>query len=449
MNIVVIGGGAAGSAAAARAKRLMPNANVILIEATDMITHGPCGIPYFISGIVSSRDSLVTYTPEVFERERGIKVLINSEVIDIDIDKHFVEVVKKNNYTKEKIIWDKLIIATGAIPIIPRIPGIDLKGIYAIRHPAYVHHLRDELSNLRTISIVGGSYLGIEMAEALLELGKRVILFEKESSLLPASLDEDMAKIVADELIKKGVEVHLGEQVIGFDGRERVESIVTNVNSYRVDGVILAMGVKPNVSLAQKAGIKIGSTGAIEVNEFMETNIDDIYAAGDVAEKIHRITKRRTWIPLAPTANKEGVVAGANAARGRILRFPGVIGTAITKFYDLYIARTGISEKEAKTLNIKYEAKMIRAKTKAHYYPSSKDVYIKMIIESSSSKIIGVQIVGWDPIVAGYIDIVAIAIERGVTIEDLFFSDLSYMPATAPVWHPLIVAARVLSKGIL
>ncbi len=447
--MIIIGGGAAGSAAAARAKKLMPNANVILIEATDMITHGPCGIPYFISGIVSSKDSLVTYTPEIFEKERGIRVLINSEVTYIDIDKHFVEVVKKHSHAKEKIVWDKLIIATGAVPLIPRIQGIDLKGIYAIRHPAYVHHLKNELSNLRVIGIVGGSYLGIEMAEALLEQGKRVILFEKENSLLPTSLDEDMAKIVADELIKKGVEVHLGEKVIGFDGIERVESIVTNVNSYRVDGVILAMGVKPNVSLAQSAGIKIGSTGAIEVNEFMETNIDNVYAAGDVAEKMHRITKRKTWIPLAPTANKEGVVAGANAVKGRSLRFPGVIGTAITKFYDLYIARTGISEKEAKTLNIKYETKIIKARTKAHYYPSSRDVYIKMIIESSSSKIIGVQVVGWDPIVAGYIDVAAIAIERGMTIEDLFFSDLSYMPATAPVWHPLIVSARVLSRGIL
>ncbi len=447
--MIIIGGGAAGSAAAARAKKLMPNANVILIEATDMITHGPCGIPYFISGIVSSKDSLVTYTPEIFEKERGIRVLINSEVTYIDIDKHFVEVVKKHSHAKEKIVWDKLIIATGAVPLIPRIQGIDLKGIYAIRHPAYVHHLKNELSNLRVIGIVGGSYLGIEMAEALLEQGKRVILFEKENSLLPTSLDEDMAKIVADELIKKGVEVHLGEKVIGFDGIERVESIVTNVNSYRVDGVILAMGVKPNVSLAQSAGIKIGSTGAIEVNEFMETNIDNVYAAGDVAEKMHRITKRKTWIPLAPTANKEGVVAGANAVKGRLLRFPGVIGTAITKFYDLYIARTGISEKEAKTLNIKYETKIIKARTKAHYYPSSRDVYIKMIIESSSSKIIGVQVVGWDPIVAGYIDVAAIAIERGMTIEDLFFSDLSYMPATAPVWHPLIVSARVLSRGIL
>lgn len=448
MNIVVIGGGAAGSAAAARAKRLMPNANVILIEATDMITHGPCGIPYFISGLVSNRNSLVTYTPEVFEKERGIRVLINSEAVDIDIDKHSVEIVKKNN-GKEKIVWDKLVIATGALPLIPNIPGIDLKGIYTIRHPAYAHHLKDELSKLRTIGIVGGSYLGIEMSEALLEQGKRVILIERENSLLPTSLDENMTKIVADELVKKGVEIHLGEPVIGFEGKEWVEKIVTNVNSYRVDGVILAMGVKPNVALAQRTGVRIGPTGAIEVNEFMETSISDVYAAGDVSEKIHRITKRKVWIPLAPTANKEGIVAGANVIRERLLRFPGIIGTAITKFYDLYIARTGISEKEAKTLNIKYEAKMIKARTKAHYYPSSRDVYIKMIIESDSCRMIGVQLIGWDPIVAGYIDIAATAIENGMTIEDLFFSDLSYMPATAPVWHPLIVSARVLSKGIL
>ncbi len=448
MNIVVIGGGAAGSAAAARAKRLMPNANVILIEATDMITHGPCGIPYFISGLISDRNDLVTYTPDIFERERGIRVLINSEVIDIDVDKRVVEILK-NGVKNEKIVWDKLIIATGALPLVPRVPGVDLRGIYTIRHPAYAHHLRDELAKLNTIGIVGGSYLGIEMTEALLEQGKKVVLFEKENSLLPNSLDEDIAKIVVDELMKKGVDVHLSETVVGFEGKEHVERIATTKDSYKVDGVILAIGVKPNVALAQKAGIRIGPTGAIEVNEFMETNISDVYAAGDVAEKIHRITKRRVWIPLAPTANKEGVVAGANAVRGRLLRFPGIIGTAITKFYDLYIARTGISEREAKELNIGYETKIIKARTKAHYYPSGRDVYIKMVIESNSNKIIGVQVVGWDPIVAGYIDIASIAIERGMRIEDIFFSDLSYMPATAPVWHPLIIAARVLSKGIL
>jgi NADPH-dependent 2,4-dienoyl-CoA reductase/sulfur reductase-like enzyme len=213
--------------------------------------------------------------------------------------------------------------------------------------------------------------------------------------------------------------------------------------------VIIATGVRPNTYLTEKIGIKRGVTGAVEVNEFMETNIEDIYAAGDLVEKYHKILKKKVWIPLAPAANKEGQVAGANAAKGRILRFPGVVGTAATKFEDLYIARTGVSEKEAVENNVKYEAKTIRARTKAHYYPGGVEVYIKMLIEENSKRIIGAQAVGRDPVVISYIDIMSIVIEREMNIEDLFFSDLSYMPATAPVWHPLIVAARVLSKGVL
>ena len=179
----------------------------------------------------------------------------------------------------------------------------------------------------------------------------------------------------------------------------------------------------------------------------METSVEGVYAAGDVAEKTHRVTGKKVWIPLAPSANKEGQVAGANAARGRVLRFPGVVGTAVTKLFDLYIARTGLGEKEAVANGFKIEKAVIKAKTKAHYYPGATEVHIKMIMDSSTGRILGAQAVGRDPIVTSYIDVVAVAIERGMTIEDLFFADLVYHPAVAPVWHPLIVAARVLSKG--
>jgi NADPH-dependent 2,4-dienoyl-CoA reductase/sulfur reductase-like enzyme len=215
-----------------------------------------------------------------------------------------------------------------------------------------------------------------------------------------------------------------------------------------VDKVILAVGVKPDADLALKAGAKLGETGAVAVNEYMETAAPDVYAAGDVAEKVHRLTGRKVWIPLAPSANKEGQVAGGNAVKGRALRFPGVVGTAVTKFFDLYIARTGLGEEEAQRLGIKYDKAVIKARTKAQYYPGYAPVHVKMLADQSG-RILGVQALGWDHIVAAYADIAAVAIERGVTIEDLFFADIGYMPATAPVWHPLIVAARVLSRGKL
>ncbi|MEM0028237.1 MAG: FAD-dependent oxidoreductase [Ignisphaera sp.] len=444
-KIVVIGGGAAGASAASRAKKLDPSAEVILIEATDMITHGPCAIPYYVEGIVKDRKMLVTYTPEDFERDRGIRVLTNTVAKNIDVDKKVV-VLERDG--KELVMeWDKLVIATGATPAKPRVNGVDLKNVYTIRHPAQADELSDAIRKANNIVIVGGSYLGLEMAEAALSLGKKTILIEKEGQLLPRSLDRDVADIVAKEVVTRGLELHLSEPLKEIIGKEFVEAVATSKNIYKTDLVILATGVKPNIELATKSGIKIGITGAVEVNEYMETNIEGVYAAGDVAEKRHIITGKKVWIPLAPSANKEGQVAGANAALGRSLRFPGIVGTAITKFFDMYIARTGLGEEEAKEQGFKIESKLIKVRTKAHYYPKGTYVYIKMVVDASTGRILGAQIVGWEESVAEYINSVAIAIEKEMTIEDLFFADIGYHPAVAPVWHPLIVAARTLSHG--
>lgn len=445
-RVIVVGGGAAGASAASRAKRVDPSAEVYLIEATDMITHGPCGIPYVISGIID-KNKLVVYTPEVFEKERGIRVLINSKVVDIDVDKRIVEVYRNKRF--EKLKWDKLILATGALPKVPGVPGVSLDNVITIRHPAYVDELIKVISDKDIVAVVGGSYLGIEVVEALLERGKKVLLFEMFNHLLSTSMDEDVASIVEGEVLSRGVELHLSEKLVEIRGGNRVENIVTDKGEYRVGAVILATGVKPNIELAKRTGLRIGETGAVEVNEYMETNVEDVYAAGDLVEKYHRVLNKKVWMPLAPSANKEGLVAGANAVKHRLLKFPGIIGTAITKFYDLVIAKTGLTEKEAKQYNISYEAKVIKTRTKAHYYPGAAEVHVKLIAEKRMGKVIGAQIIGKDHIVAGYIDIASVAIERGMTIEEIFFSDLSYMPATAPVWHPLIVASRVLSKGKL
>jgi len=442
MNIVVIGGGAAGASAAVRAKRIKPDSSVVLIEATDMVTHGPCAIPFYIEGIVKERSQLVTYTPDYLEKKRGIKVFINTRATEIDIDKKVVTVERNGNV--EKIKWDKLVLATGAIPI--TLPGNPKENVLTLRHPAYADKLRETLTRARTVAIVGGGYLGIEMAEALTALGKKVLLFEKEPSLMPIALDPDMAKLVETELLSRGVELHLEEPVIEIVGRNLAEKIITPKGEYAVDAIVLAIGVKPNTELAQKIGIKLGAGGAIAVNEYMETSIEDVYAAGDVAEKYHRILEKKVWIPLATTANKEGQVAGANAAGGRVLSFKGIVGTSVTKFYDLYIARTGLTEKEALDHGIRYRSATVKARTKAHYYPGAAEVTVKIVVDNNDI-IVGAQAIGKDISVAHYIDIMAVAIANRMTVEDLFFSDLGYMPATAPVWHPLIIAARQFSKG--
>ncbi|MEM0153938.1 MAG: FAD-dependent oxidoreductase [Ignisphaera sp.] len=442
-RVVVVGGGAAGASAAARARRLEPRVEVVLVEASGMITHAPCAIPYAIAGIAVG--GMVTYTADEFERERGIKVLLNARVTDIDVDKRVVYIDRGGMY--ERLAWGRLVIATGAAPSIPRIPGTDLKGVVTLRHPAYIDDIRRVLETASRVAIVGGSYLGIEMAEALLSIGKKVLLIEKENRPLPTALDSDMGEVVARELISRGVELHLGESLTEIRGRDRVENIVTDRESYSVDAVILATGVKPNTELALRAGIRLGSTGAIQVNEYMETSIDGVYAAGDVVEKFHRVLRKSVWIPLATTANKEGQVAGANSVRGRALKFPGVLGTTVTRFFNLYIARTGLSTREALENGLNVESRTVKARTKAHYFPGASEVYVKLIAEMPSGRIVGAQVVGWDHAVASYIDVVAAAIAGGMTIDDLFFLDMGYTPSTAPVWHPLIVATRVLSRG--
>ena len=447
VRVVVIGGGAAGASAAARARRLDPSAEVTLIERGSMITHAPCGMPYAIGGLVKSQDDLMTYSPEEFEKERNIKVLIRSEVVDVDVEKRNVTV--KRGGSIEKIAWDKLVIATGAKPLVPKIPGVELKGVLTMRHPDEVPSLKGHLEKAKTVAIVGGGYIGVEMSEVLLEMGKKVLLFEMFDQVLPAALDPDVAALVAEEMKARGVELHLGEKVVEFRGADHVNKVVTEKGEYAVDEVLLAVGVRPDVDLAVRAGAKLGETGAVYVNEYMETTVPDVYAAGDVAEKVHRLTGRRVWIPLAPTANKEGQVAGGNAVRSRVLKFPGVVGTAVTKFFNLYIARTGLSEREAAQLGFKTQSALIKARTKAHYMPGGGVVHVKLVAEESTGRILGGQIVGGSQVVASYADILAVALQSGYTVSDLFFSDIGYMPDTAPVWHPLIVAARVLSRGKL
>jgi Uncharacterized NAD(FAD)-dependent dehydrogenases len=445
-RVVIIGGGAAGASAAARARRLDPEAEIIMIDKGPFISHAPCGIPYYVGGVVKDAHELAIYSPEEFAKERRIIVKINAEAFDIDTKNQVVLVREGGEVVKYQ--WDVLIIATGAKPITLPVEGHDLNGILTLRLPHEAPMLREEVERASTVAVVGGGYIGLEMAEALRDLGKKVLLFEMMPHVLPTTFDEDMAKLIHDELVKNGVELHLNERVVGFKGvNGHVNKVITEKGEYTVDKVVMGVGVRPDTELAEKAGVKLGETKAVWVNEYMETSVPNIYAAGDVAETWSLITGKRMYVALAPPANKMGQVAGANAVKGRFLKFPGVLGTAITKVFNLYVARTGLTERQAREEGFKPVLATIRARTTAHYYPGGVQVNIKMIADEQSGRILGVQIVGPDKIVAGYIDTAAALIGRGATIDDVFFADLSYAPPTAPVWHPLITAARVLSKG--
>jgi len=444
LSVVVVGGGAAGASAAARARRLDPEAEIHLVEAGSMITHAPCGIPYYVMGVVRSVEDLVTYTPERFSKERRIYVHTRTRAVEVDPNRKIVKAVKNGEIVEFK--YDKLIIATGAEPIVPR--GFDVRSpkLVVVRSPEQAEEIRMRVESASSVAIVGGSYIGLEMAEVSRALGKRVVLFEAMEQLLPSVLDRDMAELVRGEAEARGVEVHLGERVVevGSDG-----ALITEAGRYEVDVVVLSVGVRPRAELAVSAGVELGRTGAVKTNEYMETNVPDVYAAGDVAEVKHKLTDEPTWFPNAVVANKTGAVAGANSVKGKVLRFPGTLKTAVLKFFDMYIGRTGLLEEEARGYGFNPESTRIRARVRAHYYPNNPEVHLKLIADRSSGRLLGLQAIGYDPIVAGYVDLASLMIERGYTVEEAYFVEHSYNPSVSPVWHPLIVAARTLSKGLL
>ncbi len=441
---IVVGGGAAGMSAASRIRRIKKEAEITVFEKGGYVSHAPCGIPYYIEDLIPKSEDLVFYTPEFFREKRGISVLLYTEVKRVDVEEKEVQV--SNGKSTKKYSWDKLILATGASPFIPPIKGTDLKGIYTLHLIEDGVRFKKVLKKSKTVAVVGGGYIGLEVTEAICRKEKRVILFEMMPHVLPATFDDDTAKIIQEEVRKNKVELHLNEKVTEFQGKESVEKVLTEKGEYPVDVVLLSAGVKPNIKLAKEAGLEIGSTGAVKVNKKMETNVAGVYAAGDIAETTNLVTGKKTWVPLAPTANKMGFVAATNAAGG-YLEFPGVTGTAITKVFNLFAGRTGLTEKEAKKEGFNVASVMIEAKTKAHYYPNRKPIYVKLVGDMDSKRVLGAQVIGSEEVL-GRINVVSLLISNGGTVKDLIFTDLGYAPPTSPVWDPLIIAARVLSRKI-
>ena len=440
MKLVIIGGSAAGMAAAAKAKRVDGSASVVVFEKSKYVSYAPCGLPYYFEGLVKSIDSLVYYTKEYFREKRGIDVRTEHEVIEVG-DGYVIAMDKNGKETREE--YDKLILATGGKAIKPAIDGMELRGIHTIRQLEDGEKLYKEAIKVEKIGIVGAGYIGIEMAEAFLKMGKRIAIFEMMPQVMP-SMDEEMAKLVEDKMIENGVELHLNEKVVAFEGNEKVKKIVTEKDEYDVDIVLLSIGVKPNVEFAKKLQLKLGKTGAIKTNEYMESSKAGVYAAGDNAETKNIVTGEETYMPLAPAANKMGRVAGENAVAGNKKIFPGVVGTAITKFFDLHIGKTGLSLKEAGDDGV---AVSIEHGTRSHYYPGNQKINVRLIASKSTHTILGGQIIGKEGVV-GRINTLAAAITKKMKAEELAMLDMAYAPPFAPVWDALIVAANVIQKKL-
>jgi NADPH-dependent 2,4-dienoyl-CoA reductase/sulfur reductase-like enzyme len=452
-KVVVIGGNAAGMSAASKARRTNPNLEIVVFERGKFVSYAACGLTYLISGVLSNVSDLIQRTPEQFAKQ-GILVHTNHEVTEIDRRKKLVSGTDGNGHKFEEN-YDKLIIATGGSAAKPPIEGIDHKNIFRLRNIEDALAIQEYIRTIRPkrAVVVGGGFIGLEMVEALDELGLEVVLLEQSSQLLP-NLDADMSALVEKYLVLKGITVMTENKVIAFSANATGEFSAVhteNGNSISADLAFLGLGVRPNVQLAKMAGIEIGATGAIAVTESMRTSAIDVYAAGDCTEVKHLITNKYIYLPSGTTANKQGRVAGENAAGG-YATFKGIVGTAVNKVMDMVYARTGLTEKEANNLGYIFKTAQVDVPAHASYYKSPPQISIKLVYDSRNGRLLGGQMVGHPPLaststggegIAKRIDVLATALQAGMTIEDISRLDLSYAPPFAPVWDAILVAANV------
>ena len=442
-RLVVIGGVAAGPKAAAKARRCDPEMDIVIYQEEDEISYAGCGLPYYISGVIAKRDELVSRTPGKFAQD-GIRVVRHHRVETIDFEKRIVYGRNLDNDQVFSDTFDRLVIATGAQPIRPKIEGLGLKQVYYLRSIFDADRILESIRSetIRNVVIVGGGYIGLEMAESLVHLGKNVTIVELAPQILTL-FDEDLASVLRQYLEKKGVRIFTSEGIKGLKGESgRVTHVMTASREMEADAVLMSLGVRPQVELAKKAGLKIGETGAIWVNERMETSVEGVYAAGDCAETIHLITGKTTWIPLGSTANKQGRVVGANVCGGHAT-FHGVLGTTVFKAFDFSVAKTGLNMREAEKEGFYPIQAIVRGHDRAHYYPGRKESTLKVIADQKTGQILGGQALGEGPS-DKFMDILAMALHAKMDCEKLASVDLCYAPPYSPVLSPIIVAANVL-----
>jgi len=450
-RLVVIGGDAAGLAAASQARKRREPAEleIVAFEQGEYASYSACGIPYLIAGDVAGPAALIARAPEVFRQKQAIDLRLRSQVVSVDTTARTVRVhdwASGADYTEP---YDQLVIATGAVPARPPLPGADAAGVHGIQTLTDAMELlrRLEAEKPSTAVVVGGGYIGLEMAEALLRRGMSVALVEAGTQPM-RTLDPDMGALVAKALRSVGVELHLGVRVSEFVTSEGHISAVRTTDGSLIDAklVVLGLGNRPNSALAVAAGIPVGPTGGIRTDRQMRTLVDRVWAAGDVVETFHLVSDRPVAIALGTHANKQGRVAGINIGGG-YATFPGVVGTAVSKICEHEIARTGLTEVEALSAGFAVESVVVESTTRAGYYPGATLMKTKLIAERRSGRLLGAQIIGEEG-AAKRIDGLAIALWNQMTVSDMAGLDLSYAPPFAPVWDPVLIAARKAAERI-
>ncbi|MCL6577281.1 CoA-disulfide reductase [Kyrpidia sp.] len=446
-RFVIIGGDAAGMSAASQIRRLQADAEILAFEKGSTLSYAQCGLPYLIGGVVPEAKNLIARTPEEFRDKYRIQVFIRHEVTKILPEENAVIVKNLAEGSEEGFSYDTLLIATGGHAIFPQWEGRDLEGVFPLKNMDDALRIQGwvQKKNVAKVVIVGGGYIGLEMAEAFHHLKKEVAVLDLAPQVA-GTFDPELAQLAQQELEQNGIRVALNEEVVALRGEKgRVTGVETKTGFYPADLVLVAIGILPNSELAKDAGIELGVKGAIRVDDQMRTNRPNIYAAGDCAVHYHRVKGTEDYIPLGTTANKQGRIAGTNMGGGEA-HFAGVVGSAIMKVLNVAMGRTGLSEREAKHLNIPYEVVSIRSRDHAGYYPNGERLHLKLLYHKENRKLLGAQIVGKHG-VDKRIDVIATALYAGLTIDQLQELDLSYAPPFNSVWDPVQQASTVAGRS--
>lgn len=443
MKVLIIGGVAAGTKVAAKLKREDRSAEVTILTKSREISYAGCGLPYYVGDVIQDRDQLIANTPESFAKLTGAEVLTGIEVTGLDREKKTVTAVEIETGEEKSYTYDKLVISTGASPIKPPIQGIDLENVYFMRTPDDADALKQavEAGGIKRAVIAGGGFIGLEVAENLKEKGVKVSVIDMAEHVMPG-FDPEFAEYVEDHLADQGIMTFTNTKLEAILGTDKVEKVQTSRKAMKADAIVMSLGIRANTAFLADTGIEMMPNRTIKVNEYLQTNDENIYALGDCAMISNRLTKAAAWSPMGSSANIEGRIAARNIA-GEKVAYPGVLGTSIVKLPGLNAGKTGLSETDAAKAGFDPISVVAVVDDKAHYYPGASSFIVKMVADAKTKKFLGIQCLGVGA-VDKMVDIAVMALSMNATVNDLEHLDFAYAPPFSTAIHPFVHTVNVL-----
>lgn len=446
MKVIIIGGVAGGASAAARIRRLDETAQIIVLERSNYVSYANCGLPYFIGGVIREQAELTLQTPQSFWERFHIDVRVRNEAVDIDVKSKTVAIRRLDTGEIYHEQYDKLLLSPGAKPVVPHLPGVTSDRIFSLRTVEDTLRIRKFIEEYKpaTAVLVGGGFIGLEMAENLTAMGISATVIQRSNQLF-APMDADMASFIHAQMRSHGVKLELEKTVTGFSSKGgKPVTMIKDSEPISSDMVLLGVGVEPDTALAEKAGLALGIRGAVAVNEYMETSVPDIYAVGDAVEVSHFVTGKKSLISLAGPANKQGRIAADNICGGNSM-FKGTQGSSVIKIFEMTGAVTGINEKTAEVAGIVYDKVVLSPVSHAAYYPGGQTMYMKVLYEKETLRLLGAQIAGYEG-VDKRIDVIAAAIRMGMTADKLAELELAYAPPYSSAKDPVNMAGFMIEN---